>query len=680
MNKQTLLPPPSNFLMAQEKKPVDVTKQPFQVEESADRYVMFPIHYQKIWEMYKRHQNAFWVAEEVDLSSDTKAWEGLNADEQHFIKMVLAFFAASDGIVLENLAIRFMRDVQLPEARAFYGFQIMMENVHCCTGDTKTLTDRGYFDLKTLSESGETVNVWNGYEYSEVLPQLIEPLSTIMNVELSNGISLKCTPDHKWLIHEGDPQNNKSIRVETLLLRPGDQIFRFNYPVVMNGESLPYAYTNGFFSGGGTYDSGHPVIHLSQEKQYLVKLFHRLPPIMGQKNLSSAYLPPADIQYKYFVPINGDMHSKLKWIEGFTDACGINHVTESGIDGIRFTSTNNDFLRNIQLMLTTMGVHGIIKLQTNEEKNNETEWRLSIQSDQVLHLKQLGFDPSHLDVSSKSKQTDSFSTGNPAVTIVSITKLPDREPTYCFNEPKNNSAIFNGIMTGQSEQYSLLIDTLIKNKTEQTQLFRAVDNFPAIHEKASWARKWISSQQPFGLRLLAFAAIEGVFFSGSFCAIFWLKKRGIKMPGLFMSNEFIARDEGMHTDFACLLYSMIPETNRISTPVVHQLFSEAVDIEKRFITESLPVGLIGMNDTLMIQYIHYVTDRLLKQLGYPVLFGDSNPFEWMLTISLPGKTNFFEKRVSDYNNAHITTDVGGRGQKSTQGQTVPSTYETVPDF
>ena len=334
---------------------VDLTKQVFQVSGLPDRYVMFPIHYQPIWEMYKKHQMAFWVAEEIDLSNDVKGWDKLSPDEQHFLKMVLAFFAASDGIVLENLAVRFMRDVQIPEARAFYGFQIMIETIH-------------------------------------------------------------------------------------------------------------------------------------------------------------------------------------------------------------------------------------------------------------------------------------------------------------------------------SETYSLLIDTIIKNKTEQSQLFRAVENFPAIKEKAEWARKWISSKNPFAQRLLAFAAVEGVFFSGSFCAIFWLKKRGIKMPGLFMSNEFISRDEGMHTDFACLLYSMIPEDQRLSVEVVHQIMAEAVAIEEKFITDSLPVSLVGMNNHLMVQYIQYVADRLLKQLKYPVLFGSSNPFEWMLTISLPGKTNFFEKRVSDYNHAHVLNKSVSQDMES------QNTYAPVEDF
>lgn len=332
----------------------DPTRQVFQVPDLADRYVLFPIKYPRLWEMYKKQQAAFWVSEEIDLSKDAKGWEKLTAEERHFLCMVLAFFAASDGIVLENLALRFMKDVQIPEARAAYGIQVAMENVH-------------------------------------------------------------------------------------------------------------------------------------------------------------------------------------------------------------------------------------------------------------------------------------------------------------------------------SETYSLLIDTYVKDKAQQAQLFRALDHFPAIKEKADWARKWIAGSHPFAQRLVAFAAVEGIFFSGSFCAIFWLRKRNIDMPGLFMSNEFIARDEGMHTEFACLLYSMIPMEHRLPVTVIHALVAEAVTIEERFITESLPVRLVGMNSDLMIQYLHYVADRLLKQLNYPVLYGADNPFEWMLTISLPGKTNFFEKRVSDYSHAHILSKGGlDRGPVNT--------YQALADF
>ena len=295
--------------------------------ENPNRFVMFPLTDKSIWDAYKKQMDCFWRAEEIDFSQDLKHWKTLNDDEQYFIKMVLAFFAASDGIVVENLGSRFLSEVQMPEARAAYGFQLMMENVH-------------------------------------------------------------------------------------------------------------------------------------------------------------------------------------------------------------------------------------------------------------------------------------------------------------------------------SETYSLLIDTYIKEKDEKMKLFKALHNFPCIKKKADWATKWINDKRSnFATRLLAFACVEGIFFSGSFCSIYWLKKRQL-MPGLTFSNELISRDEGMHTDFAVLLYSKLNKKAKKSK--VHEIFKEAVSIEKEFICEALPCKLIGMNSKLMSNYIEFVADRLLVQLGYPKLFKTANPFDFMEMISLQGKTNFFEKRVGDY--------------------------------
>eukprot|EP00186_Timspurckia_oligopyrenoides_P005119 CAMPEP_0182444986 /NCGR_PEP_ID=MMETSP1172-20130603/3261_1 /TAXON_ID=708627 /ORGANISM="Timspurckia oligopyrenoides, Strain CCMP3278" /LENGTH=341 /DNA_ID=CAMNT_0024640669 /DNA_START=278 /DNA_END=1303 /DNA_ORIENTATION=+ len=302
--------------------------------ESADRYTLFPIKFHKIWEMYKKHEASFWTAEEIDLSSDLSHWKTLSSDEQHFIKHVLAFFAASDGIVLENLCERFSKDVQIPEARCFYGFQIAMENIH-------------------------------------------------------------------------------------------------------------------------------------------------------------------------------------------------------------------------------------------------------------------------------------------------------------------------------SETYSLLIDTYVNDPDEKKHLFRAMEEIPCVRKKALWATRWISSEASFPERLVAFAAVEGIFFSGSFCAIFWLKKRGL-MPGLTFSNELISRDEGLHCEFACLLYSMIPE--KLSESVIHGLISDAVNCEKEFIIDALPCDLIGMNSGLMSEYIEFVADRLLTSLGYSKIYNAKNPFDWMELISLQGKTNFFEKRVGEYQKAGVNAN------------------------
>lgn len=201
-----------------------------------------------------------------------------------------------------------------------------------------------------------------------------------------------------------------------------------------------------------------------------------------------------------------------------------------------------------------------------------------------------------------------------------------------------------------SETYSLLIDTYVKDEKEKAMLFNAIETFPAIKKKAEWALKWIESPS-FAERLIAFAAVEGIFFSGSFCSIFWLKKRGL-MPGLTFSNELISRDEGMHCDFAVHLHEN-HLVNKVPKERIKEILVDALNIEREFITESLPVSLIGMNSKLMSQYLEFVTDGLLQDLGCEKVYNTANPFDFMDMISLQGKTNFFEKRVSEYQKAGV---------------------------
>jgi len=199
-----------------------------------------------------------------------------------------------------------------------------------------------------------------------------------------------------------------------------------------------------------------------------------------------------------------------------------------------------------------------------------------------------------------------------------------------------------------SETYSLLIDTYIKDLVLKDKLLNAIETIPSVNKKAEWALKWISDTSNFNKRVIAFACVEGIFFSGAFCSIFWLKKRGI-MPGLCHSNELISRDEGLHTEFAILMHHSLQ--NKCSDSDILEIVQEAVSIEKEFITESLPCKLIGMNNDLMKQYIEYIADRLLLMLGLKKIYNAQNPFDWMEAISIQGKTNFFEKRVGEYSNA-----------------------------
>jgi len=205
-----------------------------------------------------------------------------------------------------------------------------------------------------------------------------------------------------------------------------------------------------------------------------------------------------------------------------------------------------------------------------------------------------------------------------------------------------------------SETYSLLIDKYIQNEEEKNKLFHSIDTIDCVKQKAEWAIKWIQDDKSsFATRLIAFVCVEGIFFSGSFCAIYWLKKRGL-MPGLTFSNELISRDEGLHTDFAILLYSMID--NKLNEKTIHEIFKEAVKIEKNFIIESIPCAMIGMNSGLMSDYIEFIADRLLKQLKYNPIYNTKNPFDFMELISMKSKINFFEKRNPDYNIANVNLE------------------------
>jgi len=221
-------------------------------------------------------------------------------------------------------------------------------------------------------------------------------------------------------------------------------------------------------------------------------------------------------------------------------------------------------------------------------------------------------------------------------------QIPEVQYFYAFQAAMENI---------HAETYSLLIEALVTDPDQKSAVINSARDVPAVARKAAWVRRYMAPERPFAVRLVAFAAIEGVFFSGSFCALFWLKKRGL-MPGLTFSNELIARDEGLHTEFACLLFSKFCQDADYDREIA-SIIREAVDIEREFVTAALPVRLIGMNADLMCQYIEYVADRLLTALGQPPEFGVQNPFEWMELISLEGKTNFFEKRVGEYQRADV---------------------------
>ena len=569
------------------------------LQEVGNRFVLFPIRYAPIWNMYKKAESVFWTAEELDLSKDLNDWERLSEGERHFIKHILAFFAGSDGIVNENLGVRFMNEVKVPEARAFYGFQIAMENIHCVSGDTRILTKDGYVPIASVA--GRTLDVWNGEQWSTVTPYNTSQGADLYRVTLNNGLYLDCTAKHKWFI--GDNV------VHTESLETGMVLKDYNLPQC-HSQCDPDIFT-------APFDHGKSALLPAE----LYKCTNH------------------DCRPQHFVPMNYSLATKTEWLKGLLTA------TDKDLQGDIFLQhSNNEFLHELQLLLTTFGVFA--RTETNQ---------LYIPVGEVNKLYWFGNDTT----SDKSKSIDTMS-------IVSIQKLAGEYPTYCFEEHMKHAGVFNGILTGQSETYSLLIDTYIKDPQEKYKLLNAINTIPCIEKKANWAMKWIEDKESsFAQRLVAFACVEGIFFSGAFCAIFWMKERGM-LPGLCSSNEFISRDEGLHTEFAVLLYSMLQ--TKLDEETIHTIVKEAVEIEDEFITESIPCHLLGMNSNLMSQYIKFVADRLIVQLGYQKVYNVQNPFDFMDRICLENKTNFFEDRVAQYSKANVgSTSNGNTFEFSTDG-------------
>lgn len=287
--------------------------------------------------------------------------------------------------------------------------------------------------------------------------------------------------------------------------------------------------------------------------------------------------------------------------------------------------------------------HDLWKLYKQQEACFWTAEEIDLQQDIYDWENKLNADEQHFvkHVLAFFAASDGIVNENIAMNFVNAVQYTEAKMFYGFQIMMENI---------HSETYSLLIDTYIKDKGEQIKLFNAIETVPAIKRKAEWALKYIENGT-FVERLIAFAAVEGIFFSGSFCSIFWLKKRGL-MPGLSFSNELISRDEGLHCDFACLLYTK-HLINQLPKDQVREIITHAVEIEKEFVTDALPVKLIGMNSDLMCQYIEFVADRLLQELGNEKVYNVTNPFDFMDMISIQGKTNFFEKRVGEYQKAGV---------------------------
>ena len=613
------------------------------LEDNPSRYCLFPIRFPDIWKAYKNHKNAFWTSEEIDFVADKNDWNHrLNTEERYFIEHILAFFAGSDGIVLENLVQNFCREVTIPEARCFYGFQAMMENVHCVTGSTPILTDRGYIQISKLEN--QQVNVWNGHEFSSV-HVLFTGHQSIYRVILTNGMTLDCSPGHKWWVTR---KNGHYEKVETVHLKVKDTLMPFSTCVLdpPDGDSFKNPHLHGFYCMEGNHLVDEPTIDLyGKYKKYIDIFPNDMEETIGYG--IRLHIHNHINRQKYFVPVNYSKRTKTEWLAGVLDARG--KKNENGV--VMIYEWNKPFLKSVQLLLSTLNIFSCLRKGMLHYPDDMEDFHYDCHI-LVIHpdaLRGIGCCPKIFQLPECKVPEDR------TIHIHKIIKLSECEPTYCFEEPKRHTAIFNGILTGQSETYSLMIDTFIVDPDRKQQLFEAIEHIPCITKKAHWALCWINKENnSFARRLFAFGIVEGLFFSGSFCAIFWLKERGLMTRSLGKSNEWIARDEGLHTDFAVLLYQYVK--NKIPAEDAHRIMHEAVLIEEEFICESLPVRLVGMNNDLMRDYIRFVADRLLTQFGYQKMYFKSNPFPFMEKISLDGKTNFFEQRVSEY--THASTQGG----------------------
>ena len=517
-----------------------------------NRLTIYPIKDTDIWNAYLRQLASFWTAGELDFSKDYDDYKNkLNTNEQYFIKMILAFFSSADTIVNINLGERFLKDVKIREAIVCYDFQKMIENIHCVSADTKILTDTGYYEIEKLLN--KNVKVWNGKFFSDTIVKYTGD-SELYEIILSNQMVLKCTPNHKWFIRpvkqSHSSQDEKNI-IFTKDLKLNDIINNYDLPIldIMDPDNFLNPYIHGFFCGNDDISDNCPMIYLYEPKKKLLKYFD-VEKYTENTDSIQFYILNKINKEKFEVPINYSLNTKIKWLEGLFDSVGYVLNKKKHIS-FQITSINLSFLKNVQLMLNTMGINPEIKEQSYKEcifePNNKDNafYKMYIKKNNLLKLLNFGFNSILLEkIDANYKNTIPLSK-NKLLKITNIRKLEGIYKTFCFNEEKEHSGIFNGILTGQSEVYSLQIENIIKDPEEKERLFNAVEHFECIAEKANWALEWIESDENYAHRLIAFAIMEGVFFSGSFCAIYWLKKRNI-MPGLCASNELIARDEGEH--------------------------------------------------------------------------------------------------------------------------------------
>jgi ribonucleotide reductase beta subunit family protein with ferritin-like domain len=610
----------------------------------SDRFVLFPIKHADIWRAYKKASQAYWVTEEIrNLQGDVDDFENKLTDNQrYFVKMVLAFFASSDGIVNENLLSRFATEVQYPEARQFYGLQAQIENIHCVSGDTHILTSEGHKTIETLVD--QEVEVWNGEQFSKTTVRRTSEKAMFTAVRLSNGVTLHCTSQHRWFL-EGSEN-----AVFTQDLRIGDKLKHYELPFISNlsENRLESPELHGLLLAKGKFNYAH---HYGKEvgtrKPYIVRLTRD----DMRRAVGSEHLLVVELSGFYAnFPTHFDEATRLGFLRGLL--CGPRTFATNDAVALhlpiprRFAKTISD---EAHAFFATLGIHCETRVVYDREKGNVVVY---LDKEELLrapfaHVRDLWETlpvTEDAPVIPRKRAVDVYVTG---------TKLALPGPSYCFCEPLRGAGTFNCVVTGNSESYSIMIQELVRDPEERTRLFTALETVPSIRKKGDWALRWIEdSESLFGTRLFAFMVVEGLFFAGSFACIQLMNSQGL-MPALSFLNQKISVDELSHAAFAAMLYKDHLTNQKPSEELGLSIMKEAVEIEIEFQTTALPCRLIGMNADSMAQYIRHVADTLLVQCGLPRLYHANNPFPFMQMLYVASSTNFFERTNANYNIASV---------------------------
>jgi ribonucleotide reductase beta subunit family protein with ferritin-like domain len=626
----------------------------------SDRYVLLPMKYHDIWEMHIKMQEAFWVFNEIrSFHQDLIDWRSkLNDNERHFIKMVLAFFASADGIVNENLVTRFYEEIQAPEARDVYTIQMHIESIHCVHGDTRILTDRGHYRIADME--GKLVNVYNGQVFSSVQVIKTAEKARFATVRLSNGAQLHCTDRHRWFttqLKDGQPTLTVKYTCELTL---GDKLWPMTLPIVPDVNQPPtlsYAPLLGYLFTRGAVRSNQRCIAMSDEDQGLALG-------MRKANTTGRFVIPNEaLSMLDLVPCNYALSTRLGFLRGLLSGRDVYHTHDQLV--MCFLSPRRGAFRranDIRLFLGTLGLSAYTQTRLSPQYGRtkvyvsldalrvvERALDMSFGLDRITAFNQIMAGPNNMDQVSRNEIS---------VRSLSYADHLGESPSYCFTEPLRGAGTFNGVVTGQSETYSRLIDAYIEDPAEREHIFKSLEHVPIINKKAAWAKTWATNDDvTFGERIFGQGCTEAIFFAASFASIFWFRSRGL-LPALSQANTKIAIDEFMHAQFASLIFRDHLVHQKCSPERCYEIVRDAVNLEFEFITEALPCSLIGMNDDLMRTYIESVADNYLEACGLDRIYHSTNPFPFVeAALDLPSLANFFENKGDASYHIHSKTRV-----------------------